>query len=623
LKKPILYISTILKLGIVNVIYIFWYRFSLKSGLRKHFFSLKKSQVTDDFFQTCPARNNYPLIWEKQLIEDADRIIQGGIKYFAYQWKNIGNPPNWFLNPFNNQTYPNANYHWTRLPDFHPVTGDIKTIWEASRFEWVTTLSRAYAVTGNISYLSTLNIWIKDWINKNPLNVGPNWKCGQEASIRVFNLINSSLILNQESKPSKSLCDLVYFHLERISLNILYAVAQDNNHGTSEATALFIGGNWLNSTPYKYPGALKFADKGRKWIENRINKLIEDDGSFSQHSVTYHRVLLDTLIFAEFWRKKLELQAFSDKFFLKVNAVINWLWLLTDEESGDCANLGSNDGALFLNFHSCDYRDFRSTLQTALAIFLDKKYFEIGDWDEPLYWFSKPAINILKTDIERVSTLLNSGYMVMKSASSWSLMRFPYFQFRPSHNDVFHFDLWYKGENILPDSGTYSYNPPISETPIDFKSVHAHNTVSFDNKEQMPKLGRFLLGDWLKAESTGPILQNQNGSQEWTGSYLDGRGNRHLRIISVKDDIWQITDTLSGTFKEAIIGFNIADSNCTLAGDKLSTNFGKIIIPGNSFPSLEDSFVSTYYMEKHTVKRLSIRINKPGTYITIIELSNS
>src|SRR5690606_32328355 len=106
-------------------------------------------------------------------------------------------------------------------------------------------------------------------------------------------------------------CEFVYRHIERISANIRYALAQDNNHGTSEAAALFIGGSWLaknasnrseeldsrtrdlqvmrgNDRSKKYD---HFAFQGRKWLENRVEKLVENDGSFSQHSVMYHRVL--------------------------------------------------------------------------------------------------------------------------------------------------------------------------------------------------------------------------------------------------------------------------------------------------------------------------------------------
>ena len=45
------------------------------------------------------------------------------------------------------------------------------------------------------SYLNTMNKLIKDWMIKNQFNLGPNWKCGQEASIRVINLIVSYEII--------------------------------------------------------------------------------------------------------------------------------------------------------------------------------------------------------------------------------------------------------------------------------------------------------------------------------------------------------------------------------------------------------------------------------------------
>lgn len=123
----------------------------------------------------------------------------------------------------------------------------ISKTFEASRFDWVVTLSRAYAVTNDVRYLQTLNEWLKDWCKHNPLNIGPNWKCGQEVSIRVFNLINASFILQQNNNPTTALIQLIEAHLKRIQLNICYAIAQDNNHGTSEAAGLFIGGSWLSN----------------------------------------------------------------------------------------------------------------------------------------------------------------------------------------------------------------------------------------------------------------------------------------------------------------------------------------------------------------------------------------
>lgn len=620
MRKYLLYFNTIIKLGILNVIYVIWYRISLKTGLRKYFFKQKQFESSSDYFKPTEIRIDFPDLWKQNLVNDAERIVSGQIRYFAYHWKQVGTPPNWFINPFNGETYPNSNLHWTKLPDFNSEVGDIKNVWEASRFEWVVTLARAYGVTGKTIYLKTLNIWLNDWTDRNPINTGPNWKCGQEASIRLFNLINSALILRQAKQPTKSLSDLVYTHLARINENILYSIVQDNNHGTSEAAGLFIGGIWLSELDSKrYPRAAAYSKKGRFWLENRVRKLIEVDGGFSQHSVTYHRVVLDTLCFAEFWRSKLNIPQFSYHFYQKAKAAIQWQGLFTDEKSGDAPNLGSNDGALLLNMHSCGYRDFRPTIQLSNRLLCGTSEGISSASNEVNYWFDL-GNSLNSQQNGQQSIFLKNGYTYMNSNRSWALVRWPYFRFRPSHNDVMHFDLWVNGHNVICDSGTYSYNPQSSEAIYDLKSVHFHNTVSFDGQEQMPKLGRFLLGNWLKAEQISGLQNNVDDSQEWSGSYTDNHGNHHSRSVSVKENIWQITDTLSGIFKEAIIGFNIADNSCNLVEHTLNTNFGDIRISENSVPTLGVSIASTYYMEKHPIKRLSISVSKPGTYITIIEI---
>ena len=615
-----LYLKTIIKLGLANVTYIIWYRFTIKSGIRKYFFRQMNFIVNEDFFHPCLPHSDFPSLWKTPLMIAADKILQGEIRYYGYHWKAIGNPPNWFQNVFNNKFYPDSHLHWTKLPDFHPEAGDIKNVWEASRFEWVVTLARAYAVSGKSAYLQTLNSWLKDWAFRNPLNSGPNWKCGQEASIRLFNLINTIFILKQSEKPSKVLEYIVNAHLQRISSNIRYALAQDNNHGTSEAAALFIAGNWLNKASKKYSNAKNYADTGRKWLENRLAKLVEDDGSFSQHSTTYHRVLLDTLIFVEIWRQKLELQAFSNLFYSKSKMIIEWLWLLTDETSGNCPNLGSNDGSLFLNTNSCDYRDFRPTLQTASAIFNYTRYYPKGPWDESLFWLGEQPNNVPVMSTQKFSKVLKGGYVILSQTSSWSLLRFPHYRFRPSHNDVFHFDLWHKCKNIIHDCGSFSYNPSVDENNFDFKSVHAHNTVSFDGFEQMPRLSRFLLGNWIKPDEIGSIKNYPDGGQSWIGSYTDGNKNSHRRNITFRDNIWIIEDELSGNFQSATIGFNFMTEQLSINDSIIGTSWGEINLSPNLHFEIKPGFASDYYWEKHFTNRLVIQLNNSQECITTISL---
>jgi len=621
MKGLFLYFQTILKLGLFNVSYVVWYRFTLRAGIRKYLFPEKFFALNQELYLPCPSRSDFPVLWRNKILVAADRILSGEFKFYSHHWKNTGSPPDWFRNYFNSAPYANAALHWTKLPDFSDA-GDIKNIWELSRYEWVMILSRAYSISGRQVYLATLNRWIDDWKAKNPLNTGPNWKCGQEASVRLFNLINASLVLNQEFKPTKGLCDFVYAHLERISTNILYAIAQNNNHGTSEAAALFIGGNWLLSSGFDYPKASGFAQKGRKWLENRLDRLVGQDGSFSQHSVTYHRLLLDSLIFTEFWRQKLGAAAFSNRFNKKREALVEWLSAMTDDISGNCPNLGANDGAFLLNLHSCDYRDFRPTLQTAAGIFFTKKPFDAGSWDEPLYWFGLLSDQSIEFPKSKIVKVFAGGYVIINSIDSWSLIRFPNYHFRPVHNDVFHFDLWFKGQNIIPDAGSYSYNPDQTEKIFDFKSVHAHNTVSFDNQEQMPVISRFLLGRWIEPDEIGAIEETNDHSLSWQGAYTDAMGNIHRRKVKSKANFWTIEDDLSGGFKVAKIGFNLSPANYSIDDATIKATWGEMrFMPGTSFEIVE-SFSSDYYMEKHAIQRVEITIHKPQRFVTAIYLKS-
>lgn len=611
-----LLLKTLFKLGLWNVTYMIWYRFSMKTGIRKVWFPTALLPADQNFFLPTTQRKDYPEQWKIQVLQDADKIINGYLRYYSYHWKEMGTPPKWFLNPFNGQSYPNVHLHWIKLPDFHPTLGDIKNVWEASRLDWVVTLARAYAATADVKYLNTLNSWLKDWSKKNPLNTGPNWKCGQEASIRVFNLLNAAFMLQQQDKPTSALISLIEAHLKRIQPNIRYARAQDNNHGTSEAAGLFIGGSWLAKINAKTK-AKATANLGRHWLENRVNKLISDSGSFSQHSVTYHRVVLDTLCFAEFWRNELKSKPFSANFYKKAKSATHWLYRLTEITTGNAPNLGANDGARLLNTSSCNYRDFRPSLQLAAHLFFKSTWFDKGPFNESLYWFNLDISKPKQTHVKE--NLSAHGYTTLNNDNAWALIKWPYYKFRPSHNDALHLDIWHNGKNILCDAGSYSYNPG-KEFQNNLKSVHFHNTVSFDDQEQMAKLSRFLLGNWLKSDHSKIIEKNGTILDNWVSGYTDAKGNYHQRKIEYFQHTWIVTDLLAGNFKKATIGFNLNEREITLKNRCVSAQNFEITIPKETNPVIKNVFVSDYYWEKHTIKRLILEVTKPGEYKTLIKL---
>ena len=116
-------------------------------------------------------------------------------------------------------------------------------------------------------------------------------------------------------------------------------------------------------------GNYKFAECGRNYLEKYIDKLVMNDGSFSQHSVVYHRLVLDTLCQIEIWRRTLNLNPFSNNFYRLCNKLIFWLYEFTDKSTGKCPNLGGNDGAYCYQYNVDAYRDFRPTLNLASFLF--------------------------------------------------------------------------------------------------------------------------------------------------------------------------------------------------------------------------------------------------------------
>ncbi len=77
---------------------------------------------------------------------------------------------------------------------------------------------------------------------------------------------------------------LVYEHLQRISSKIRYVIDLDINHGTSEAAAVFICGNWLNGIDFEVSETYSLCST-RPPI--RISKLVEEDGSFIVNLSSY------------------------------------------------------------------------------------------------------------------------------------------------------------------------------------------------------------------------------------------------------------------------------------------------------------------------------------------------
>ena len=226
-------------------------------------------------------------------------------------------------------------------------------------------------------------------------------------------------------------------HIQRISPTVLYAMAQDNNHGTSEAVALYVAGMLLEKNNSNSP-ARSWKNKGRRWIENRISRLILDDGTFSQYSLNYHRVMLDCLCFAEFARRQLGDRPFSKTFYRKMQLATEWLFTFSSVENGDGPNIGANDGANVLPLAATPYRDYRPSVQLASVLFSNKRAYDEVAMNQGLKLLGLDHLVDVKVNENSSKVFSEGGFVFLRKGIARCYIRYPKYRFRPSQCDALH-----------------------------------------------------------------------------------------------------------------------------------------------------------------------------------------
>lgn len=472
----------------------------------------------------------------REVIEEADHICAGQVRLF-------GGPPV----PLN-LTPPGPRKHWTALEGSLTAWGveDIKFVWEPARFGWAYTLGRAYTLTGAEKYAAAFWQHFETFLAANPPNLGPNWSSGQEVALRMLALLFTRTAFegSAASTPERlaMLAGVVIAHARRIPPTLVYARAQNNNHLVSEALGLYAAGSVLEG----HPEARRWCETGRKMLNHALRSQIEPDGTYAQHSMNYHRLMLQAALQAA-----LVGQPFTPLVQKRLAAAALWLLAQVDPNSGRAPNLGSNDGALILPLAAGGFGDHRPVAQAAARAFLGKPAFPPGPWDELGLWLGQPIDELSVQQAIPESPAIHR----LGNAESWGTLRAVHFKSRPSHADQLHVDLWWRGENIVLDAGTFRYTAPA---PWDNALSHTfvHNTIEINGQNQMTRAGRFLWLDWAQAETvatdsdpTKTIVARHSGYERI--------GVTHQRTLNWDgSNRWQVEDSLlpAATLRKTLPG---------------------------------------------------------------------
>ncbi len=474
-----------------------------------------------------------------QLIAEADEIVAGQVRLFG------GDPAPMVLTP------PGELAHWTDYElgrkEVREQGGimDIKFLWEPARFGWAFILARAFYLTGNERYPETFWRYFEIFQDTNPKNMGPNWTSAQEVALRILAFVFAAQVFSKSTHSTASrttdLASAIAQHAARIPHTLIYARAQNNNHLLSEAAGLITASLALPD----HPEAQRWSKLGWKWFNRGLETQIAEDGSYMQHSTNYHRLMLQLSL----WVLAIQQNYGSLSGKLGKRATCNlqlatqWLFSVTDAESGRVPNLGPNDGANILPLSVLPFEDYRPVLQAASKALLDRPAFEPGPWDEMGLWFGSSSHD------SKVNVKQSNALSTLHARRSWAYLHAARFSDRPGHADQLHLDLWWRGLNVAQDAGTYHYN---AEPPWENALTHTavHNSIMVDGRQQMTRAGRFLYLDWAQAEII-THERSRDGDREKIIARHNGYrrlGVIHQRTVTAHQaDCWQIEDHLLPT----------------------------------------------------------------------------
>lgn len=121
----------------------------------------------------------------------------------------------------------------------------------------------------------------------------------------------------------------------------------------------------------------------------------------------------------------------------------------------------------------------------------------------------------------------------------------PSYMLGHAHCDCLSFELSYKGEPMIVNSGTYAYQ---SELRPYFRSTAAQSTVMVEGEEQMEYWGEHRVGRSIKS-----VRVDRVGGGSVSASLIDSRGNCLSRFITVNPTGIDVEDrALRGAIKSVV-----------------------------------------------------------------------
>ena len=542
--RLVLAVILVFRLRPINVVRVALYRRRLKSGFFVRSLPVASGDGTKDFWTRPTERSAAPQISDtlrQAILARADEVVSGVFRRFEDLPVHEGERPAWFKQGY--EGTPGQHFSAVEINKAHGE--DVKLCWDLSRFKWLTHLvvAAVHAPSQEEAekYLARAQQLLRFWVADNGYFGGVNWACAQEVSIRGLHLMNGLLLLNQHFavRPEPAAVEFLKASYQRVEATIDYSLAQDNNHSLTESLFLYYTPFFLSHLGCSTLTAKDGPRKRHARFLDVFTRLVQKDGSYRMYSLNYHRVVCDILALAKVLDDALSVKFWTPDLLERVQGMHAFLSAVIVPESQSVPVIGHNDGSL----HAIQYAPYLSYTPSLLfmgSVFslpVDQQYAAVRD---EVYCFGRTVLfEAPKMPSSPLQCFDDFGLIVVRQAGYHAFLKYARNKGRPSQQDFLHFDLWVGGQNVLHDSGTYSYNPEDPALIDYFDDPSAHNGPCLKGRGFVRRMSRFLFLEWPDAK----VVHRTSATQTYVSMRVENcHGETLTRQVRFSPDSIVIND---------------------------------------------------------------------------------
>jgi uncharacterized heparinase superfamily protein len=441
-------------------------------------------------------------------------------------------------------TFLNRRLHLGEPIDWFPEEVSQLWIYNLHYFEYVVTLGRDYALTGNGRAYQGFRRLVTEWIDQCPVATPLAWD-PYPLSLRMTNWFKAYTLFEPALRGDETfaveLCQSLYAQASFLEDNIEYHLL--GNHLVENGRALLMAGLFFTDE-----NAQRWQRKGKQILWRELSRQFLNDGGHYERSPMYHQKMLE--LYKEVVSVLGSGQAVPERGKRQIRAMEKWLRSVLHPDGGIPL---LNDATLEMAGDPADLLAVGEATSQGLLTFPDSGYFVFR--------------NSLKQD-----------FMVFDCGALG-----PDHQPGHGHCDALSYELSLSGQRIVVDSGVGNYYGEFDWRHY-YRSTRAHNTVVVDEEEQSEIWDRFRVArrayplDVQWADES-PALAYVAGSH--TGyRRLKGRVTHRRWVCWVDGRFWVVCDRITGDGHhrvESLIHFHpqvriISDAVTTDAAGRVRCN---------------------------------------------------